>query len=65
MKPRNLTPTRNLTMRTTERVLKELGQLAETGLFGKSRGEVAEQLVREKLRELIREGWTKSQTRRR
>lgn len=35
----------------------ELESLAKTGLFGKSPGEVAEQLVRERLRELLLEGW--------
>jgi hypothetical protein len=44
---------------TTPAVCRELDALVKTGLFGKSRAEVAEQLLRERLREVIHAGWTK------
>jgi hypothetical protein len=44
---------------TTAAVCGQLDQLVDTGMFGKTRAEVAEQLLREKLRELIEKGWPK------
>jgi hypothetical protein len=44
---------------TTPQVLRALQQLVRTGLFGKSVAEVAEELMRGRLRELVREGWTR------
>jgi hypothetical protein len=47
---------------TTPAVCRELDELVKTGLFGKSRAEVAEQLLRERLREVIHLGWTTRST---
>lgn len=46
-----------VTIRSTERVVTELDRLAQMGLFGKTRSEVAEELMRLQLRDLHREGW--------
>ena len=46
-----------VTIRSTPSVLNELDHLARIGLFGKSRAEVAEELMRTQLRQLHREGW--------
>jgi len=45
------------TIRSTTSVLNQLDHLARLGLFGKSRAEVAEELMRTQLRQLHREGW--------
>ena len=55
---RNAVQTEELKLSTTPNVCDQLDILAKTGLFGKNRSEVAEQLLREKLRELVLQGWT-------
>lgn len=40
-----------------EQLLKRLNELAKTGFFGTSATDVAETLIRAKLRDLRREGW--------
>lgn len=52
----NPVPTEQLRLSTTGQVLALLDGLVATGLFGKNRNEVAEQLIREKLREAVRDG---------
>ena len=42
---------------TTPWVVRTLDDLAETGRFGKNAAEVAEELLRAKLREIEQEGW--------
>ncbi len=53
----NVVETKTAAIRTTLQTWSELERLARTGLFGKTPSEVAEQLVREKLRELLLQGW--------
>jgi hypothetical protein len=54
----NAVGTEVLKLSTTSEVCAQLDRLATTGLFGKNRSEVAEQLLREKLREHMLQGWT-------
>lgn len=51
--------TKIVKMRTTVETWRQLERLVTTGLFGKTPSEVADLLVREKLRELILQGWPK------
>ena len=53
-----------LTVRTSRRVRRDLDLLASTGIFGETRGAVAEQLLRERLAELVEAGWTEARLRR-
>lgn len=46
-----------LQLSTTPQVHAALERLAETGKFGKTASEVAEELLRAKLRETEQEGW--------
>jgi hypothetical protein len=55
-RPENITPTETLRLSTTPQVVALLEQLARTGLHGKNPNEVAEELVRLKLREALRSG---------
>lgn len=50
-------PTEKVHLATTPQVLKALDALVKTGKFGKTRSEVAEELMRLKLREIELEGW--------
>ena len=52
-KPRNVTPTQQITIATTPQVVKILTRLAEQGLHGKNIAEVAERLLSERLREFV------------
>ncbi len=58
--PRTPNPvdTEPLKLSTTPEVCTELDHLLATGLFGKTRSEAAEQLLRERVRQLVLEGWT-------
>jgi hypothetical protein len=53
---RNVASTARLPLSTTPQVIALLEQLARIGLFGKNGSEVAEQLLRERLLALVREG---------
>ena len=55
----NSVVTKIVKMRTTTETWRQLEKLVATGLFGKTPSEVADTLVREKLRELILQGWPK------
>ena len=55
----NPVETKIVAIRTTPQTWRELDRLVQTGLFGKNPSEVADQLVREKLRELLLQGWPK------
>jgi hypothetical protein len=57
-------PLVELTIATTQEVYRMLGRLVELGLFGQGRADVAEQLLREKLRELVTQGWDERKARR-
>ncbi|HEX2121619.1 MAG TPA: hypothetical protein VHL59_08260 [Thermoanaerobaculia bacterium] len=50
-------------LRPSLKVLGELDRLTALGLFGKSRTEVAEELMRAQLRQLHLEGWFKASDR--
>lgn len=52
-KPKNVTPTQQITIATTPQVVKILTRLAEQGLHGKNIAEVAERLLSERLREFV------------
>jgi hypothetical protein len=54
----NPVDTAKLQLSTTPQVVAALDALARTGMFGKNSSEVAEELMRQKLREVLREGWT-------
>ena len=56
----NPVDTEALKISTTPEVRAELDRLVATGLFGKNRSEAAEQLLRERLRQLMLEGWTEA-----
>ena len=49
--------TEKLHLSTTPQVLAALDALIRTGLFGKTRTEIAEELLRVKVRETVTEGW--------
>jgi DNA repair protein RadC len=55
---RNAVETVKLQLSTTPQVAELLELLAKTGRFGKNASEVAEELMRTKLREVELEGWT-------
>jgi hypothetical protein len=57
MSPRNAVETRIVKISTTPWVADTLDLLARTGRFGKAPSEVAEELLRAKLREIELEGW--------
>lgn len=52
----NIVVTERITLSTTPEVVRYLGQLTRTGLWGKTAPETAEQIVRDELRRLIRNG---------
>jgi hypothetical protein len=52
-KPKNVTPTQQITIATTPQVVKILTRLAEQGMYGKNVAEVAERLLSERLREFV------------
>ena len=52
-KPRNVTPTHQITIATTPQVVGILTRLAQQGLHGKNVAEVAERLLSERLREFV------------
>jgi hypothetical protein len=54
---RNAVDTRPVKLSTTPWVVETLEMLAKTGRFGKAPSEVAEELLRAKLREIELEGW--------
>ena len=54
---RNSVETEKLHLSTTPQVLAALDALIQTGLFGKTRTEIAEELLRVKVRETVTEGW--------
>ena len=56
----NKIKTKTMKVSTTPAVYEQLLLLVKTGLFGKNPSEVAEELLRDKLRDRIREGWTAS-----
>ena len=53
----NTVETEKLHLSTTPQVLAALDGLVKTGMFGKTRTEVAEELMRLKLREIVAKGW--------
>ncbi len=53
----NSVGTEKLHLSTTPQVLAALDALIRTGLFGKTRTEIAEELLRMKVRETVTEGW--------
>jgi hypothetical protein len=53
----NAVPTTVVKVSTTEQICALLDQLIGTGMFGKTRAEVAERLLSEKLREIRLQGW--------
>lgn len=50
-------PLEKVTLRVTPEARRLLGSLTENGLFGTSPEDVAERLLMEKLREVVKEGW--------
>lgn len=56
-RPKNSNQPAQVRLATTPQVCELLDQLVATGLFGKTRAEVAEQLMRDKLREVIERDW--------
>jgi hypothetical protein len=55
-RPRNPNPPVQITFTTTAQLGEQLDSLVNSGLFGKSRAEVAERLISERIRLLIKEG---------
>jgi hypothetical protein len=55
-RPKNVAPTRQLTISTGENVVELLNSLAATQLYGKNAAEVAERLIADKLDELVDQG---------
>ena len=55
-KPKNVAPTRQITISTGQAIAEMLNSLAETQLYGSNAAAVAEQLVRLKLFELVDQG---------
>jgi hypothetical protein len=56
-RPQNTVSTTKIHLATTPEVCRALDALVATGKFGKTRSEVAEELMRLKLREVELEGW--------
>jgi hypothetical protein len=56
-RPQNPVSTTKVHLATTPEVCRALDALVATGKFGKTRSEVAEELMRLKLREVELEGW--------
>jgi hypothetical protein len=54
---RNTIATKKLHLSTTAQVLAVLDAFVRTGLFGKTRTEVAEELLRVKVRDAVTDGW--------
>ena len=54
---RNSVDTVKVQLSTTPEVVQALDTLSRTGMFGKNPSEVAEELLRLKLREIELEGW--------
>jgi hypothetical protein len=54
-RPRNEIPTQNLKLATTDAVVRDLKRLVDTGYFGKNETAAAEQILRERLRAMLRE----------
>jgi hypothetical protein len=52
---KNVIPTVKFEISTTEAVMADLTRLVSTGYFGKNMPEAAEQILRERLRSLIKE----------
>jgi hypothetical protein len=64
-RPSNTVQTQIVKLSTTSEVCRELDALAARGLFGKTRSEVAELLMRERLREVLLQGGTERHPQRR
>lgn len=62
---RNAVETETVKISTTPWVKQALARLARTGRFGKAPSEVADELLRAKLREIELEGWLQSRPARR
>jgi hypothetical protein len=62
---RNAVDTKTVKISTTPWVKETLARLARTGRFGKAPSEVADELLRAKLREVELEGWLDKQSPRR
>ncbi len=62
---RNSVETERVKISTTPWVVETLDVLAKTGRFGKSPSEVADELLRAKLREIELEGWLQKRSPRR
>jgi hypothetical protein len=56
-RPRNAFATKEVGIRTTPQIWKVLNLLTRTGRFGKNPSEVAEELLRAKVRDVELEGW--------
>ncbi len=56
---RNPVETELVKISTTPWAVRTLDKLAKTGRFGKNAAQVAEELLRAKLREVEKEGWLK------
>jgi hypothetical protein len=54
---RNTIATKKLHLSTTPQVVAVLDALVRTGLFGKTRTEVAEEILRVKVRDAVTDGW--------
>lgn len=61
----NVSTTQQLRISTTNAVVSLLDQIAATGLYGKNRAEVAEEMLREKIREAVRNGLLSSKPKKR
>lgn len=54
---KNTVETHQVRISTTEWAIRTLDALAKTGRFGKNPSDVAEELLRSKLRDVEQEGW--------
>ncbi|MAS91939.1 MAG: hypothetical protein CMO55_01985 [Verrucomicrobiales bacterium] len=55
-RPKNTTETVQITLSTTPQVKELLEELSKTGFYGKNAADTAHNLLKEKLRDLQREG---------
>ena len=55
-RPKNTTETVQITLSTTPQVKELLEELSKTGLYGKNAADTAQSLLKEKIRDLQREG---------
>jgi len=61
-RPKNTLETIQITISTTPQVKESLQQLTETGFYGKNAADTANALLKERIRELLKQGQVPTET---